>query len=367
MTDVLILGGGLAGSASAYLLAKAGKGVRLIERENGAHHKVCGEFLSIEAHRHLVDLGVDVGRMGAAPIDLIQIASGRHIAEAQLPFAAFGFSRYQLDEALIERASDAGAVIERGVKIQSVESDHVRTSSGERVGNNLLLATGKHGVRRLTPACSKDDNPYVGFKMHYRLTRPARSRIDRAIRLILFDGGYAGLQPIEDGLANLCLVIRRDKLVNVGGNWASVHSMLASLDHCRDMLTDAEPMFTKPVTIANLAYGRTPDRHAPDPIFRLGDQAGMTASLTGDGMAVALRSAFIAAQCVKEGKDATDYRAWHRREMMRQMRCAMALQHMQEIPVVRLLGMYALGVWPALLKYAARATRLPQWQIPSSV
>ena len=367
MADILILGGGLAGSASALLLAKAGKDVRLIERENGAHHKTCGEFLSIEAHRHLIDLGVNVGRMGAAQIDHIQVASGRHIVEAQLPFAAFGFSRYQLDETLIERAADAGAVIDRGVKIQSVEGDHVRTSSGQRAGNNLLLATGKHGVRGLTSVCSNDDNPYVGFKMHYRLTPSARFRIDRAIRLILFDGGYAGLQPIEDGLANLCLVIRRDKLVKVGGNWASVHSMLASLDHCRDMLTDAEPMFTKPVTIANLAYGRTPNQHATDPIFRLGDQAGMTASLTGDGMAVALRSAFIAAQCVKDEKDAMDYRAWHRREMMRQMQCAMALQHMQEIPVVRLIGMYAVGLWPALLKYAACATRLPQWQLPSSV
>ena len=57
MTDALVLGGGLAGSGAAILLARAGRSVSLIERETGPHHNVCGEFLSIEARDHLEALG----------------------------------------------------------------------------------------------------------------------------------------------------------------------------------------------------------------------------------------------------------------------------------------------------------------------
>lgn len=52
-SEVLVLGGGVAGCAAAIALARNGRGVTLIEREPISRHKVCGEFLSGEALGYL--------------------------------------------------------------------------------------------------------------------------------------------------------------------------------------------------------------------------------------------------------------------------------------------------------------------------
>lgn len=362
MTETLILGGGLAGSAAALLLARAGQTVRVIEREMAPHHKICGEFLSIEAHRHLSDLGLDPLALGAVPIERIRLISGTAIIEAPLPFAALGLSRHALDEALILRAQAAGATIERGVRVLGIETDHVRTSAGARSGAQIMLATGKLPVREeRNGARADEDNPYVGFKMHYRLSESSHAKLRGVIQLVLFDGGYAGLQLVEGERANLCLIIRRKRLTQLGRSWPDIEEMLRSLPHCAAMLAGAEPLFARPVTIGNLTYG-VPSRAEPgDSIFRLGDQAGMTASLTGDGMALALRSAFIAAQCVREGLGAEVYRLRHGAETGRQFARAMALQRALEAPALRTASMSVLRMWPGLLTHAARATRLSGW------
>lgn len=367
MAEVLILGGGLAGGAAALLLARAGRAVHLIERETGPHHKVCGEFLSIEAHRHLDDLGLDPLTLGATPIERVRLISGKAIVEAPLPFAALGLSRWVLDEALLARATTAGATIERGVRVLGIAADHARTSAGPRGGEHIMLATGKLPVREDVGEGGKArqdarDHPYVGFKMHYRLSPPARARLRGVVQLLLFDGGYAGLQPVEDGRANLCLIIRRERLAGLDQGWAGIERMLASLPHGGPLLADAEPLLPRPVTIANLAYGPPPKAKRHDPLFRLGDQAGMTASLTGDGMALALRSAFLAAQCLGEGLGAEHYRHRHRAETHAQIARAMALQQALEARLPRAIGMGLLHLWPALLTQAARATRLPEWR-----
>jgi flavin-dependent dehydrogenase len=67
MTDILIAGGGLAGSAAAIALARAGRRVTLLERETGPKHKICGEFISTEAQAYLRVLGVDPLALPARP------------------------------------------------------------------------------------------------------------------------------------------------------------------------------------------------------------------------------------------------------------------------------------------------------------
>jgi len=58
--EVVVIGGGLAGSAAAIVLGRAGSDVVLLERESQPQHKVCGEFLSREALKYLELLGLEV-------------------------------------------------------------------------------------------------------------------------------------------------------------------------------------------------------------------------------------------------------------------------------------------------------------------
>lgn len=363
MADALVLGGGLAGGAAACLLAPAGISVDLIERETGPHHKVCGEFLSIEAVAHLRQLDIDPIALGAVPIERIRLLCGRDVAEAALPFGALGLSRHALDEALLRRAETAGAQVERGVRVLELAERCARTSGGEREARHLLLATGKRPVREAGARRPGPENGgFVGFKMHYRLIQPAIRQLSGTIALALFDGGYAGLQMIEDGRANLCLVLRRKRLLEIGGDWRAVQAWLAENRHLRALLADAEPLFGRPATIANLGYGLRPDRHLEVPSMHLGDRWAMTASLTGDGMAIALRSAFVAAHCLIEGGGAAAYHHRMGREARRQVIRAMALQNGLEMPALRGGALWLARLYPPLLTHAARLTRLPEWR-----
>lgn len=358
MRDALIVGGGLSGTAAALGLARKGLSVHLLEAQRGAVDKPCGEFLSIEAQDHLRALGLDLDAFGASQVHRIRLVAGGRMAEATLPFIARGLSRRRLDEGLIELAEAAGVHIERPVRALELVPGGVRTGDGERTGKAVLLATGKIGLR--TDHNTPTRNAHIGFKMHWRTSAAVRARLDQVIELALFPGGYAGLQLVEEGVANLCLVLRRDRLASLGGRWEDVLAMVAPLSPCLTMLADCDPLFARPATVANLPYGRI---HAPKPgddrIYRLGDQAAMTASLTGDGMAIALRSGWLAAECLGRGESAQAYHARLRATVGGQVRRGMLLQRLAETPRLPAAAMGILRACPALLRSMVRMTRLP--------
>jgi len=64
--EVVVIGGGPAGSAAALRLAQNGRSVLLLEKEPAAHDKVCGEFISSDAQRYLRELGLDLTSLDAA-------------------------------------------------------------------------------------------------------------------------------------------------------------------------------------------------------------------------------------------------------------------------------------------------------------
>lgn len=359
MHDALIVGGGLSGTAAALGLARKGLSVRLLEAQAGAAHKPCGEFLSIEAQDHLRALGLDLDAFGASHVRRMRLVAGGRVAEATLPFVARGLSRRRLDEALIGMAETAGVHVERPVRALELVPGGVRTGDGERTGKAVLLATGKIGLR--TDHKALPPNAHIGFKMHWRTSAAVRAQLDGVIELALFPGGYAGLQLVEDGVANLCLVLRRDRLAALGGRWEDVLAMVAPLSPCLTLLADGEPLFARPATIANLPYGRI---HAPKPaderIYRLGDQAAMTASLTGDGMAIALRSGWLASECLGRGEPAHAYHARLRAMVGGQVRRGMLLQRLAEAPRLPTAAMGILRTCPGLMRLMVRMTRLPE-------
>ncbi len=321
---------------------------------------MCGEFLSIEAQEHLATLGIDLAAMGAIPISHIRVVAHGRTIESRLPFVARGLSRRALDEALLHLAERAGAVVERGVRVMEIERDGARTSNGPRRADVILLATGKLPVRA---SDGREDRPapdaHVGFKMHWRATPAVHRLLKGHIELNLFRGGYAGLQLVEGDTANLCLVIRRSRLAQLGGRWEDVLASLGGLSPALNALIAAQPLFPKPVTAANLAYGRIPRERGDSPVFRLGDQAAMTASLTGDGMAIALRSAWLAAQCLMVGRTARDYHTALAAMVGPQVRRGMMLQRAAEMPLLRSAGIALLRMRPDLLRSITQLTRLP--------
>ncbi|MET1755478.1 NAD(P)-binding protein [Novosphingobium sp. RD2P27] len=361
VTPILVIGGGLAGGAVATRLAQAGRAVTVLEREAGPHEKVCGEFLSVEACSDLERLGLDPARLGGVAIDCVRVHRGRHTVETGLPFVARGLSRAVLDEALLEEAATAGAEVVRGVRVTGLCGQNVSASDGERTAEHILLATGKHDLRghARTPPATRGG--YIGFKMHWRLPRHSLDAIGSAIELVLFGHGYAGLQRVAAREANLCLVVKRSHFAELGNNWERLLASLLREQRLGQRLEDAEPLFAKPLAIANLPYGYLHRARADEPahVWRLGDQAAMTASLSGDGMAVALRSAHVAADCLVSGAPTADFQRLLSAQTSKQVRRAMRLQRLSERPFALGAGLLAARLWPGLLALGARATRLP--------
>ncbi len=361
MDEVLILGGGLAGGAAAIQLARAGVSTRLLERDAATSHKVCGEFLSIEAQRDLERLGINLDQLGAVSVDRLRLVRGTKQVEAALPFVARGISRKILDEALLDSARAAGAIVERGVRVSRMHHGVADTNAGTRQARHIFLATGKHdlrGWRRTTPT-RRDD--YVGFKMHWRLEASQCEALGNAIELIMFNGGYAGLQRIASHVANLCLVIRRERLAGMGGRWENVLAALMREAHLTRRLGNAKTLFPRPLTIANQPFGyvNTTSSSACERTFRLGDQVAVTAPLTGDGMATALRSARLAADCLQSGFDAAPYHRRMEQLASGQVRRAMRLQRVTGLPVIMGPVLALLGLWPGALTSLVSMTRLP--------
>ncbi|MFN7174676.1 MAG: NAD(P)/FAD-dependent oxidoreductase, partial [Thermaurantiacus tibetensis] len=146
--DALVAGGGLAGSAVATWLARAGLAVTVLERDLHPRHRICGEFLSWEAQAWLADLGVDLVALGAVPIRHVRLVAGQRVVSAPLGFTGLSLSRLRLDAALLDRAAAAGARVIRGCHVRALEPDGtLATSFGPLSAPVTLVATGKHALR----------------------------------------------------------------------------------------------------------------------------------------------------------------------------------------------------------------------------
>src|SRR5690242_21265558 len=115
MADVLIAGGGVAGSALAILLGRRGLQVELFERGHFPKEKPCGEGLMPAGVAVLNRLGL--GEMvGGAPFYGVRYHFGSHVIEGRfpqtegIPVSGRGQRRKHLDEVLFRTASSAPGV-----------------------------------------------------------------------------------------------------------------------------------------------------------------------------------------------------------------------------------------------------------------
>jgi flavin-dependent dehydrogenase len=359
-TEHLIIGGGLAGSMLGLRLAVAGKDVTLLEKERGAHHKVCGEFLSREAVDYLRDAGIDPVALGAVPLRLVRIAVRRTVVEAELPFPALSLSRHALDDALLTRAERSGCSVQRGAFVENLNANltgweaHVR--GGERWNARaVFMANGKHDLRGHDRG-SAAQGDLVGFKMHWLLTREQTAGLREAMELFLFKGGYGGLSLIEEERANLCLVVKRARLRKLGGWDVLFAAILAETPHLAKRLNGAEALWERPLAVSSIPYGYLAGRGG---LWCVGDQAAVIPSFTGDGMSIALHSASLAARMFLEGKTPEQYHTLLHKHLGRNMRLATALSQSMVSGVGRTLAPTALSLLPASLRWIAEATRIP--------
>lgn len=362
--EIVVIGGGPAGSMAALCLARAGRDVVLLEREKGPHHKVCGEFLSGEAVAYLREAGVDAVALGAAAIGSVRLDVGGRSASTDLPFRALSFSRFVMDEALMQRAAAEGCEVRRGVPVDRVvhsgKSWRIGLRSGEPMAaESVFVACGKHDLHGLPRGAGKQAD-LVGFKMHWRLKRQQAESLRGVMQLYLFGGGYGGISLVENDAANLCLVVRRSLLRKLGGWSGLLPAIVSENARLHELLEGAEALWPNPLAIAPIPYGYLGRDETADALWCIGDQAAVIPSFTGDGMSIAFHSGVLGAQMYLGGSSAHQFHAKVRSQLRGGMGIATAISRMLVTQTGQALAAAGLMLMPQVMRGVATATRIPE-------
>lgn len=217
--EVVVVGAGPAGAATALLLARAGRDVVLLDRSRFPRPKPCGDCLSAAATHILRRLGVLDEVIAAAPAQLggwrIHAPAGHAFDGAFRGATALALPRQKLDGILANAAARAGARFLQGMHVTGVEiGDAATVSATDENGDSLRidapLVVGADGLRsvvarRLGLVARAPRLRKLSLTAHVRGVRGLGSRGEMHV----IEGACVGLAPVEAGpdpLANLTLV-----------------------------------------------------------------------------------------------------------------------------------------------------------------
>jgi flavin-dependent dehydrogenase len=366
--DVLLIGGGLAGLAAALDLAGRGHRVAVVERKQYPFHKVCGEYVSNEVLPYLRRLGADPAGLAPAAISQFLVSSpgGRQLT-ATLDLGGFGVSRYVLDDFLYQLAVARGVTFYLKNTVTDVAFDagtglhRVALADGRTLSARVVLGTyGKRAAldRQLQRSFFAQRSPYLGVKYHLRLPGFPRN----LIALHNFADGYAGISAIEEDKLCFCYLTSRQNLKRHGSIAAMEQEVLAKNPHLRSILAHAEVLYPQPEVINEISFA--PKQPVEQHVLMVGDAAGLITPLCGNGMAMALHGAamaaaaaqeFLTAKTTREEMEAAYARAWHAQFGAR-LRVGRAVQRLFGGPVLSELVVGGLRHWPGAVQALMRRT-----------
>jgi menaquinone-9 beta-reductase len=309
-TEVVVIGGGPAGSAAAIRLARAERDVTLVDRARFPRDKVCGDGITTGALRLLEGLGLEPGRVASwHRVDEV-VVRGPAGPEATFPlprgrgtYAAVA-RRADLDAALLAEASAAGVnVLDGHACVGAGEhEDHVTIrvdGVGEVTAAYAVAADGMWSPTRkfLGLAAPGYRGEWHAFRQYFAGVGPRAARD----LFVWFEPdllpGYAWSFPLPGRRANVGFGIVRGERVHRVQDMAGIWRDLLDRPHIRRVLGHgAEPeaphrAWPIPARIdeAVLTGRRT--------LF-VGDAAGACDRLTGEGIGQALLSGILAADAI---------------------------------------------------------------------
>ncbi|HXK26390.1 MAG TPA: NAD(P)/FAD-dependent oxidoreductase [Myxococcota bacterium] len=305
MSDVeaLVVGAGPAGLATAIHLVRRGVETLVIERRVPPLEKACGEGIMPAGVRALAALGVDRDALRAAPFHGVRFVEGdRAFAGRFATGVGLGVRRTRLSRALLEAAAKAGAPVRFECGLEGWEvrgSDvHVRTTQGELRACVLIGADGLASRVREQAGLDRPRGPRrFGMRRHFRI-----APWSEYVEVHWCDSAEAYVTPVAADEVGVALLWSAD-----GGGY---RELLARFPALARRLAHAEP--SSELRGSGPFWQRTRRRFAAG-VALVGDAAGYTDAVTGEGITLALHCAAVLARVVAERRPLAEYeRAWRR-------------------------------------------------------
>jgi len=293
--DVLVVGGGPAGSALAILLRRRGHDVVLVDEARFPRDKVCGESVSPEAWRLLEDLGAAPGVRALQPHPVRGMAlvspdgtAFRGLYRRSDDDLGFAVRRDRLDHVLLGQARRVGVEVREATRASSIEW-HPGAPSAVTVENgagpehiHARLVAGADG-RRSVVARS------LGLLREHRSLRKFAVRghwrgmegLGECGEMHVGGGGYCGVAPLPADSANVAFVLDRGEMAAAGGDLEAFYrqAIAARWPRIAERLAGAE-LLAPPRAIGLLAL-EARAVSAPGALL-VGDAAGFYDPFTGE-------------------------------------------------------------------------------------
>ncbi|MEU0089247.1 NAD(P)/FAD-dependent oxidoreductase [Kribbella sp. NPDC006257] len=294
MIDLLVAGAGPAGCATAIRAALAGLSVVVVEPRSGPIDKACGEGVAHSAVSYLERLGV---ALEGRPFQGIRYLDAGHRVDARFRAGpGLGVRRTVLQAALLDRLAELGVPVRAG-RVGAITQNSSSVTAAGLTARYLAAADGLHSPirRQLCLGLERSGEVRRGLRQHF-LTSPWTDLVE----VYWSSLGEAYVTPVADDLVGVAI------LTSARG---SFDSHLDAFPALRRRLAGAPPassvMGAGP--LRQRVRGRVAGR-----VMLVGDAAGYVDALTGEGIAVALRTSAELVRCVLDDRpDAYDV-AWRR-------------------------------------------------------
>jgi flavin-dependent dehydrogenase len=314
--DVLVVGGGPAGSTIATLLARRGERVLLIEKDRHPRFHIGESLLPMNMQLfEALGVGDEIARIGI-PKYGVEFVSPYHDGPSTLDFSqgwdkdlssAYEIRRSEFDHTLLKNAVASGAVVLEERRVTNVEFPEpgrvvAQTSGadGEREfqAKFLVDASGRDTLLASKFATKVSNKTHHSAAVYGHFTgafrRPGKTAGN--ITLFWFDHGWFWYIPLLDGTTSVGAVCHADFMKNRKSDVTTFFkSVIAMSPLLADRLKDAE--MTGPATATgNFSYKST--RIAGPDYIMVGDAYSFIDPVFSSGVLLAMKGAFLAADAV---------------------------------------------------------------------